>query len=213
MIFKYRGGQLCPMAWSSISPNGNFSMINVSIVQLWMPAHSDYSTINVEKRSEWVKAMSDLNHFRLDHLYSDVQSDGRPLPLNEINYLFHYIDDSVVVLEQHFDRRLPDAQLSNSFITESISITSAASSSSSQSEVNRMAMTSTLSEPIIAIPKKRYRYVLFANLGNQTVVRDFSDKFHFSITQLATNTNRTSEFLMMRTLQLEPGEAMIATVE
>ncbi|OTF84057.1 hypothetical protein BLA29_014379 [Euroglyphus maynei] len=48
----------------------------------------------------------------------------------------------------------------------------------------------------------RYRYVVFANLGNETVVRDFSDKFHFSLIQLATNVNRTN-----------PGEAMIVTVE
>lgn len=62
-------------------------------------------------------------------------------------------------------------------------------------------------------PSTRYRYVLFANLGNETLIKDFSDKFYFSMTQLATNANRTSQFLIMKALKLDPGEAMIATVE
>lgn len=180
------------MTWSSHSPNGNFSLLNTSDASLWMPVHSDYARVNVEKRQSWVKVISDLHHFRLDHLYSDVQPSGRPLPPS-INYLFHYIDASIVVMETHFDRRNPGAnQLP----------------SASQREDS---LSDSSSAPVP--PSTQYRYVLFANLGNETLIKDFSDKFYFSMTQLATNANRTSQFLIMKALKLDPGEAMIATVE
>ena len=205
---KYRGGQLCPMAWSSISPNGNFSLINVSHSQLWMPVHEHYTVKNVEKRADWVKIVSDLNHFRLDHLYSDAQPGGKPLP-SEINYLFHYIDDSIVVLEQHFDRRNHQVSASAA-LTSSSPITSP--SMVMDEYIDGEPLISSLTSPAQS-PTTRHRYVLFANFGNESLVKDFSDKFHFSMTRLATNSNRTSEFLIMRTLKLDPGEAMIATVE
>lgn len=182
------------MAWTPVSPNGNFSLPNVTSSQLWMPVHPDYPQINVERRADMVKIVSDLVHFRLDHLYSDnlgtatttkttgngqlvatgSQLHPTPQSVQPFNYLFHYIDPSVVVLEQYFDR-LDGLNPPGAFT--------------------------------------RSRYVLFVNLGNETVVKDFSDKFHFSLTQLATNVNRTSEFLIMKALRLDPGEAMIATVE
>lgn len=127
-----------------------------------------------------VKIVSDLIHFRLDHFFSEqieidaVTKENRiRLANSDTNYLFHYIDHSIVVLERYFDRT---------------------------TELNNEPLT-------------RYRYVLFANLGLESQVKDFADKFHFSITKLATNMNRTSEFLIMRQLKLDPGEAMIATVE
>lgn len=168
------------MSWSSVSPNGNFSQSNVTSNQLWLPAHHDYSHINVEKRTEMVKTVSDLIHFRLDHLFGEQldqnnggqQDSAQRINTKDINYLFHYIDDSIVVLERYFDRY------------------------------------STVYNELV-----RSRYVLFANFGTETVVKDFADKFHYSLTQLATNMNRTSQFLIMRTLKLDSGEAIIVTVQ
>lgn len=182
------------MTWSSHSPNGNFSLVNMSNPTLWMPVHSDYARVNVEKRQSWVKIISDLHHFRLDHLYSDVQPSGRPLPPS-INYLFHYIDASIVVMETHFDRRNAAANQ--------------VPSASQQKDFPSVSHSASSPVP----PSTRYRYVLFANLGNETLIKDFSDKFYFSMTLLATNANRTSQFLIMKALKLDPGEAMIATVE
>src|SRR5699024_7065891 len=138
--------------WSSHTPTGNFSLPNVTSASLWMPVHADFARVNVEKRSDLVKATSDLNHFRLDHLYSDVQPDGRPLSATT-NYLFHYIDDSIVVLEQHFDRRTPSAfeQTSLPSLTDDYD---------------------PLAPPPPPPPSTRYRYVLFANLGNETLTKD-----------------------------------------
>ncbi|KAH9406662.1 hypothetical protein TYRP_013645 [Tyrophagus putrescentiae] len=202
MTGKYRGGQLTPMPWSSHSPNGNFSLLNISNPALWMPVHPDYARVNVEKRQSWVKLISDLHHFRLDHLYSDVQPSGRPLP-SSTNYLFHYIDSSIVVVEQHFDRRSTSPSSSPGVGGQPVGGT-----------VHQEDFDSLVSQSVPAVPPStRYRYVLFVNLGNETLIKDFSDKFYFSMTQLATNANRTSEFLIMKALKLDPGEAMIATVE
>ena len=237
------------MVWSSISPNGNFSLLNVSQSQLWLPPHPDYARVNVEKRSDWVKLISELNHFRLDHLYSDVLNYP-PLSSRDTinNYLFHYIDNNVVVLEQLFDRQNPNSNIyphtharhqhdddydginmmisgegigdNDTMINMIISSLNSAgspmasllvASSSPSSSSSSSSSTTTSIQPLPSIT--RHRYVVFANLGNQTVVKDFSDKFHFSITQLATNVNRTNEFLIMRTLKLDPGEALIVTVE
>jgi len=60
---------------------------------------------------------------------------------------------------------------------------------------------------------RRFRYVLFANFGNRPKVKDFSDKFHFSRIKISSNPKRAKEFLYMRSLRLEPGEAMIVQVE
>ncbi|KAH9526573.1 hypothetical protein DERF_000648 [Dermatophagoides farinae] len=215
------GSQLCPMAWSSESPNGNFSLPNVS-TSSWLPIHPDYTHINVEKRSEMVKIVAELINFRLDFLYIDdletkslnqnqqfstssnnqnnkknlLTKESKSSILNHrINYLFHYIDQTTIVLEQYFDRINPSK--SSTMIT------------TVDNHHRLMA-----GDDIDVLSKyKRYRYVVFANLGNETIVRDFSDKFHFSIIQMATNINRTSEFLIMKSLQLDPGEAMIVTVE
>lgn len=165
-----------------------------------MAVNPDYSRVNVDKRSDWVKTVSDLNHFRLDHLFCDVHPGGRPLT-TQINYLFHYIDHSIVVLEQHFDRR-------NHFSADS-PVSSTSGSSFEDDTLENSPKGHLEDQP----QSTRYRYVLFANLGNETLVKDFSDKFHFSMTQLATNVNRTAEFLIMKSLKLDPGEAMIATVE
>ena len=192
------------MPWSSELPTGNFSPTNLtpsSTSSSWLPIHPDYQQINVEKRSEWLKIFGELINFRLDFLYNDDtewlnQNDhqqtlslsgltpnlpqkgsksSRKSPQNQLNYLFHYIDHTIIVLEQYFDRQI-NTKLSSK-------------------------------------DRIRYRYVLFANLGNQTVIKDFSDKFRFSRTQLATNINRTQEFLIMNALRLDPGEALIVTVE
>lgn len=248
MIQVFPGGQLCPMAWNSELPNGNFSLskniptfnligengsqisdYSSMTVKTWMPVHPNYGQINVERRSGMVKIVSDLINFRMDYLYNEPieradiqheQTDGWPSSMNRLsttsknsnqpmeekgkllaannrtskqsyqiqhtNYLFHYIDQTVVVLEQYFDRFNPSN--TGNFAHQTFDETDLFS-------------------------KKRFRYVVFVNLGNETVVKDFSDKFHFSLTQLATNVNRTSEFLIMKTLRLDSGEAMIATVE
>ncbi|KAH9423359.1 hypothetical protein DERP_003638 [Dermatophagoides pteronyssinus] len=179
------------MPWSSELPTGNFSPTNLtpsSTSSSWLPIHPDYQQINVEKRSEWLKIFGELINFRLDFLYNDYydtacglspnlpsRKSSRKSPQNQLNYLFHYIDHTIIVLEQYFDRQI-NTKLSSK-------------------------------------DRIRYRYVLFANLGNQTVIKDFSDKFRFSRTQLATNINRTQEFLIMNALRLDPGEALIVTVE
>jgi len=62
-------------------------------------------------------------------------------------------------------------------------------------------------------PDIRFRYVLFANFGSKPKVKDFSDKFHFSRIKISSNTKRAKEFLYMRSLRLDPGEAMIVEVE
>lgn len=62
-------------------------------------------------------------------------------------------------------------------------------------------------------PETRFRYVLFANFGRKAKVKDFSDKFHFSRIKLSSSTKRAKEFLYMRSLRLDPGEAMIVEVE
>nr|XP_027194421.1 uncharacterized protein LOC113789126 [Dermatophagoides pteronyssinus] len=193
------------MPWSSELPTGNFSPTNLTpsstTSSSWLPIYPDYQQINVEKRSEWLKIFGELINFRLDFLYNDDdstwlnQNDHQQTSLsgltpnlpqkgsksshksvqNQLNYLFHYIDHTIIVLEQYFDRQI-NTKLSSK-------------------------------------DRIRYRYVLFANLGNQTVIKDFSDKFRFSRTQLATNINRTQEFLIMNALRLDPGEALIVTVE
>lgn len=201
-------------------------------VKTWMPVHPNYGLINVERRSAMVKIVSDLINFRMDYLFNEPierpdieheQTDEWPSSMNRLsassknsnqpmvekskllaannrtnkqsyqiqhtNYLFHYIDQTVVVLEQYFDRFNPSSNTGNF-----------------AHQTGHYVETDLPS-------KKRFRYVVFVNLGNETVVKDFSDKFHFSLTQLATNVNRTSEFLIMKTLRLDSGEAMIATVE
>lgn len=204
------------MAWTSQSPNGNFSLLNVSSGQLWLPASPDYAQVNAERRAGLVRLLGELNHFRLEHLYiessADVEGnnhdgtsagssapDVKITPLNKatslaatptissmalssssfsdrvVNYLFHYIDGSIICLEQYFDRKID--------------------------------LTAT------GAKSKRFRFVLFANFGDEVVVRDFSDKFRYSSIQLATDRNRTSQFLILPSLQLSPGEALIALVE
>jgi hypothetical protein len=62
-------------------------------------------------------------------------------------------------------------------------------------------------------PDMRFRYVLFANFGRKAKVKDFSDKFHFSRIKISSDPKRAKEFVYMRSLRLEPGEAMIVEVE
>lgn len=225
------GRQLTPMAWSSIGPNGNFSNSNLTLNQMWLPPHPQFTTINVEKRAGMVKMASDLIHFRMDHFYiesdedypsildqsNNQTEDVKILPLNmattplaynnlknnnvpvwsnvdKFNYLFHYIDGSVVVLEQCFDRKIEPIQESRNSVGEEFE---SPNNSPKKSDYDI----------------KRFRYVFFTNLGSQTIVKDFSDKFRYSNILLATNVNRTRQFLMMPSLQLDPGEALIVTVE
>lgn len=59
----------------------------------------------------------------------------------------------------------------------------------------------------------RHRFVLFVNLGTQQRTRDFSDKFHFGSIKMSSNRKRMHEFLYIKSLTLEPGEAIIAEIE
>lgn len=59
----------------------------------------------------------------------------------------------------------------------------------------------------------RSRFVLFANLAKAQRVRDFRDKFHSGSIQVTSNPKRMRDFLYLRSLKLDPGEAIIAQVE
>ncbi|CAG2165215.1 unnamed protein product [Oppiella nova] len=62
-------------------------------------------------------------------------------------------------------------------------------------------------------PDIRFRYVLFANFGPKPKVRDFSDKFHLSRIKISSYKKREKEFLYMRSLRLDAGEALIVEVD
>jgi hypothetical protein len=57
------------------------------------------------------------------------------------------------------------------------------------------------------------RFVLFANLGQTEKESDFSDKFQFGSIRLSTNPKRIQDFLYLRSLKLEAGEAIITKIE
>lgn len=59
----------------------------------------------------------------------------------------------------------------------------------------------------------RTRFVLFANLAKAERVRDFRDKFHSGSIRVTSNPKRMRDFLYLRSLKLDPGEAIIAQVE
>ncbi|UXI17480.1 C-1-tetrahydrofolate synthase [Sarcoptes scabiei] len=226
------------MSWSEEPPNGNFSYPNSTT---WIPVDESYNQINVEKRSEWIKMISDLILFRLDYLHKErdwrrdrlwyrnqesshsksidnlskssrkssaefqsKQSNHQSNSLMESNnFLFHYIDKSIVVFEQYIDHLVDIDSLDEEHRQRSSSLSSTSTSLLSSSS------SMSLSEKTLI----RQRYVLFVNLGNESVWEDFSDKFYYSEIKLATNFNRTKEFLIMKSLRLDPGEAMIVTVE
>ena len=161
-VQEYRGGQLCPMQWTD-GLNANFSQSNTT--KPWLPIHPNYTQINVLKQNESIKRLNELVAFRANNF--DVQHLGK-----HGNYLFHYIDDNLIVLERYFDRGTDPAE-----------------------------------------PDLRFRYVLFANFGTKPKVKDFSDKFHFSRIKISSSAKRQTEFLYMKSLRLDAGEAMIVEVE
>lgn len=59
----------------------------------------------------------------------------------------------------------------------------------------------------------RTRFVLFANLAKAERIRDFRDKFHSGSIRVTSNAKRMRDFLYLRSLKLDPGEAIIAQVE
>ncbi|XP_054169112.1 alpha-glucosidase-like [Oppia nitens] len=62
-------------------------------------------------------------------------------------------------------------------------------------------------------PDTRFRYILFANFGLKPKIKDFSDKFHFSRIKISSVRNREKEFLYMKFLRLDAGEAIIVEVD
>lgn len=150
------------MQWSAAA-NANFTQANTT--KPWLPIHPNYSRINVLNQNESIKRFNELVTFRSHFL--DVKELGK-----HGNYLFHYIDDNLVVFERYFNRggRPPE-------------------------------------------PELRFRYVLFANFGPKPKVKDFSDKFHLSRIKISSSAKRQTEFLYMRSLRLDSGEAMIVEVE
>uniref|UniRef100_T1JVH0 alpha-glucosidase n=1 Tax=Tetranychus urticae TaxID=32264 RepID=T1JVH0_TETUR len=59
----------------------------------------------------------------------------------------------------------------------------------------------------------RHRFVLFANIGTIGRIKDFTDKFHFGTIKVTSNVKRIHDFLYLRSLSLDPGEALIAEME
>ncbi|KPM08433.1 hypothetical protein QR98_0069500 [Sarcoptes scabiei] len=114
------------------------------------------------------------------------------------NFLFHYIDKSIVVFEQYIDHLVDIDSLDEEHRQRSSSLSSTSTSLLSSSSSSSSSMS--LSEKTLI----RQRYVLFVNLGNESVWEDFSDKFYYSEIKLATNFNRTKEFLIMKSLRLDP---------
>ena len=149
------------MQWNN-NLNANFSQSNAS--KPWLPIHPNYIQINVLKQNESIKRFNQLTSFRANNF--DVQDLGK-----HGNYLFHYIDDNLIVFERYFDSRGGHP------------------------------------------PDLRFRYVLFANFGPKAKVKDFSDKFHFSRIKISSFAKRQTEFLYMKSLRLDSGEAMIVEVE
>lgn len=198
---EYRGGQLAPLAWASVPPSGNFSSTNATAP--WLPLNRNYLKNSIARKSETISRIQSLIHFRQQHFRSEaIEKHG--------NYLFHYINGGEIVLERYFTNERarksdgnqdnPNRIKNNNDVIDENSDESRAMSRSSDAQ--RLPVAST-----------RSRYVLFANLAKSPKSKDLRDKFHSGTILVTTSAKRMRDFLIFRSLKLDPGEAIIAQVE
>jgi len=199
------------MAWSALSPSGNFSPPNTSLP--WLPSNTDYTTKNVQRQSESVQRLIKLIQFRKQYFRSStVEKHG--------NYLFHYIHGGELVLERYFNvdqsKRTNNAnkQDGDSGDDERGGATESRPQSkripTNQAKINEFNLNSKMET---SSNIQRARYVLFANLGTELKVKDLRDKFHLGTILVTTQSKRMRDFLYFKSLRLDAGEAIIAQVE
>lgn len=178
------------MAWTSNQPFGNFSLpLNSSSAAPWLPLNANFAKNNVQRAVEQIARAQQLIAFRKSHFAPNrIEKHG--------NYLFHYIFEGELVLERYFS--------SSMYIHRERSKVSGVVDESGQvsaGDENGEKVTS------------RARYVLFANFGRESKVKDLRDKFHSGSIKVSSNLKRVRDFLYIKNLRLDPGEAIIAQVE
>lgn len=195
------------MAWSSAPPSGNFSKSNAS--QPWLPLNRDFAKNNVQRRADAIGRLQQLVAFRRVHFRSaGVEKHG--------NYLFHYINGGEIVLEryfttEHFEDAPPSAASRKR--TQNGNHNRNEGAAETDSDEASMAMSRSSDAQRLPVASMRSRFVLFANLARVAKTKDLRDKFHAGSILVTTAAKRMRDFLIFRSLKLEPGEAIIARVE
>lgn len=137
----------------------------------------DYINNNIQENHDFIPKLRELFSYRkLNRSTSGSSSAKTNNPKVKANYLFHYVDNHLIVLERYFNHKMTSSSANNN-------------------------------------NNYQRRLVLFANFGDVQRVKDFSDKFYFGSIKLATNSHRVHEFLYLKSLLLDPGEAIIAEIE
>jgi glycosidase len=204
--------QLAPMAWSSYGLDGEFSgqdrpnsstrtgnstdRPSTSVVerhqrsqstQSWLPQHPDALTqLNVQKQQEGIIKLRQLLLFRRQHLIANRSSS-----LTATTTTAH----------------------------TATAVSSAGSVADSRLVMHQEYLFHYVNQGLLVFERHlrhsnhRKRFVLFANLANESRQTDFSEKFYFGTIKLASNLKRLRDFLFLNALHLEAGEALIAQIE
>ncbi|KAI1309017.1 Neutral and basic amino acid transport protein rBAT [Halotydeus destructor] len=191
---EYRGGQLCPMAWTSSFPSGNFSQGNngTNGPLPWLPSNRDYGKNNVQRQVDNVQRVQRLIAFRKAHFEQfTIGKHG--------NYLFHYIHNGQIVFERYFTKNWTSGDQPDD---HQDSGHSGGEEPTKESYEDKSPFVST-----------RSRYVLIANLGLEARTKDLKEKFSQGSIKVTSNSKRMREFLYLKSVKLEPGEAIIAQVD
>lgn len=191
------------MAWSSNQPYGNFSShpngtTTSQMAAPWLPLNTNFAKVNVQRGLEQIARTQQLINFRKANFKpNSIEKHG--------NYLFHYIFEGELVLERYFSRVV------NSFRPRSD--TNHFKGSDDDSSKNSRQDTGDQDTSSEGKVTSRARYVLFANFGRDPKVKDLRDKFHSGTIKVTSNLKRIRDFLYIKNLRLDSGEAIIAQVE